>query len=67
MSKIFGPKRTDDGYWRIETDQEINDIFFYIFFSVALRPNAGEGLLIREVSRSHTQRRVTVGRTSLDE
>jgi len=24
--KIFGPTRTDDGYWRIETNQEINDI-----------------------------------------
>jgi len=24
------------------------------FFSVALRPNAGHGLLILEVSRSHT-------------
>jgi len=26
MRKIFGPTRTDGGYWRIETDQEINDI-----------------------------------------
>jgi len=25
MRKIFGPTRTDDGYWRIKTDQEIND------------------------------------------
>jgi hypothetical protein len=24
--KIFGPTRTDDGYWRIKTNQEINDI-----------------------------------------
>jgi hypothetical protein len=24
--KIYGPTRTDDGYWRIETNQEINDI-----------------------------------------
>jgi len=24
--KIFGPTRTADGYWRIKTDQEINDI-----------------------------------------
>jgi hypothetical protein len=38
-----------------------------IFFFVALRPNAGHGLLIPEVSRSHTQRRTTVGRTPLDE
>ena len=30
-------------------------IYIYIFFfSVALRPNAGHGLLILEVSRSHT-------------
>jgi len=26
MRKIFGPARTDDGYWRIKTNQEINDI-----------------------------------------
>jgi len=31
---------------------ELNDIFFY--FSVALLPNAGHGLLTLEVSRSHT-------------
>ena len=24
--KIFGPTRTDDGYWRIKMNQEINDI-----------------------------------------
>jgi len=41
---------------------------FYSFtsFSVALRPNAGHGLLILEVSRSHTTT-PTVGRTPLDE
>jgi len=26
VRKIFGPTRTDDGYWRIKTNQEINDI-----------------------------------------
>jgi len=26
MRKIFGPTRRDDGYWRIKTNQEINDI-----------------------------------------
>jgi hypothetical protein len=26
MRKIFGPTRTDDGYWRIKTNQEINDL-----------------------------------------
>jgi hypothetical protein len=26
MRKIFGPKGKDDGYWRIKTDQEINEI-----------------------------------------
>jgi len=26
MRKIFGSTRTDDGYWRIETNQEIDDI-----------------------------------------
>jgi hypothetical protein len=26
MRKIFGPTRTDDGYWRIKTNQEINKI-----------------------------------------
>ena len=24
--KIFGPTRTDDGYWRIKTNQEIKEI-----------------------------------------
>jgi hypothetical protein len=24
MREIFGPTRTDDGYWRIKTNQEIN-------------------------------------------
>ena len=26
MRKIFCPTRTDDDYWRIKTNQEINDI-----------------------------------------
>jgi hypothetical protein len=26
MRKIFRPTRLDDGYWRIKTNQEINDI-----------------------------------------
>jgi hypothetical protein len=26
MNKIFGPTRSDDGYWRIKTNQEINGI-----------------------------------------
>jgi hypothetical protein len=26
MRKIYGPTRTDDGDWRIKTNQEINDI-----------------------------------------
>ena len=26
IRKIFGPTRSDDGYWRIKTNQEINDI-----------------------------------------
>jgi hypothetical protein len=26
MGKILGPTRTDDGYWRIKINQEINDI-----------------------------------------
>jgi len=36
------------------------------FFALALRPNAGHGLLILEVL-DHTQRRNTVGGTPLDE
>jgi len=27
IRKIFGPTRTDDGYWRIKTNQDINEIF----------------------------------------
>jgi len=26
MRKTYGPTRTEDGYWRIKTNQEINDI-----------------------------------------
>ena len=26
MRKILGPTRSEDGYWRIKTNQEINDI-----------------------------------------
>jgi len=26
MRKILGPKRSEDGYWRIKTNQEISDI-----------------------------------------
>jgi hypothetical protein len=26
MRKIYGPTRTEDGYWRIKINQEINDI-----------------------------------------
>jgi hypothetical protein len=26
MRKIFGPTRTDDSYWRITINQEINEI-----------------------------------------
>jgi hypothetical protein len=26
MRKIYGPTRTEDGYWRVKTNQEINDI-----------------------------------------
>jgi len=31
--------------------------YFILFFSVALRPSAGHGLLILDVSRSHTTTR----------
>jgi len=26
IRKIYGPTRTNDAYWRIKTNQEINDI-----------------------------------------
>ena len=26
MRNVFGPTRTNDGYWRIKTKQEINDV-----------------------------------------
>jgi hypothetical protein len=26
MRKVFGPTRSDDGYWRIKTNQEISDM-----------------------------------------
>ena len=38
----------------IEDQKQVSFQYNYIFFTVALRPNAGHGLLILEVSRSHT-------------
>ena len=32
----------------------VDGFFFFFFFAMALRPNASHGLLILEVSRSHT-------------
>jgi len=26
LRKVYGPTRTEDGYWRIKTNQEINDV-----------------------------------------
>jgi len=37
------------------------------FFNLAQQPPVGHGLLIHEVSRSHTEGHTTVGRTPLDE
>ena len=37
-------------------------IFLLLLFPVALQPNAGHGLLILEVSRSHTTTRHKIGR-----
>ena len=36
-----------------------------VFFPLAPRPNVGHGLIILEVSRSHTTTQHTVGRTPL--
>jgi len=38
-----------------------------VFFLLVLQPNMGHGLLIHEVFLDHTQRRITVGTTPLDE
>jgi len=38
--------------WRIP--EKNTNTYWFFFFAVALRPNAGHGLLILEVSRSHT-------------
>ena len=43
----------------------IEKVMFCLF--LARQPPVGQGLLIYEVSRSHTQRRTTVGRTPLEE
>jgi hypothetical protein len=37
------------------------------FYSMTLTSNAGQGLLIHEVSRSHTKRRTKTGRAPLNE
>ena len=51
----------------IKHDRRGNVTIYIFFFAVALRPDAGHGLLILEVSRSHTQRRTKVSKTPLDE
>jgi len=38
----------------IKIPTTLRQILNYFFFPVALRPNTGHGLLILEVSRSHT-------------
>ena len=49
--------------------QRLAKFFFFFFFLFSLRDShpVGHGLLIHKFSRSHTFRRTTVGRTSLDE
>ena len=39
---------------RDTTTKITNKMHFFFIFAVALRPNAGHGLLILEISRSHT-------------
>ena len=55
--KPFNPNRTE-----FKVREVINGLLF-----LALPPKAGHGLLSLEVSRSHTQRHTTFGRTPLDE
>jgi len=52
----------------LQGKEEIMLIFitYYLFSPMALRPNAGHDLLILKFL-DHTQRRITFGRTSLDE
>ena len=40
---------TNNSNWREITLYKTSDIYIYFFFAVALRPNAGHGLLILEV------------------
>jgi len=50
----------------VPKEDAIQHVFAPLFFVVALRPNAGHGLLILEFL-DHTRRRTAVGRTPLDE
>ena len=43
------------------------EVFFFVCLFLAWQPPVGQSLLIHEVSSSHTQRRTTVGRISLEE
>jgi len=49
-------KGTVEMCYEIETEFFLGNVeeSFFFFFAVALRPKAGHGLLILEVSRSHT-------------
>ena len=46
--------RAATGTGTIKGGPKLGIQYIYIFFPVALRPNAGHGLLILDVSRSHT-------------
>ena len=46
---------------------ETGDIRMFLGFVLARQPPVGQGLLIHEVSRSHTKRCTTDGKTLLDE
>jgi hypothetical protein len=56
-------------FWEIQFQIYFNNNAFSLSLSLslALRNNAGHGLLILEVFLDHIQRRTTVGMTPLDE
>ena len=68
LRRIFGPRREEvTGEWRRLHNKELNDFYYYYYYYFLWRcsPTWAMAFLFLRF-RDHTQRRITVGRTSLD-
>jgi len=54
LGLIYTPLSTSNKLLACKSQHKIRNVTIFISFLVALRPNAGCGFLIHEISRSHT-------------